>query len=298
MTTTNNNYNIKPIANYHCSTGENPIWDADKQIFYWSDIPTGKIFQYNPKTNQHSQIYSGQQVGGFTIQQDGSLLLFRINDIAIRHEDGSVQSIIDFTDQGMDRFNDVFADPLGRVYAGTMGSKNKAGVYRLNLDGSITPLFKGTNCSNGMAFSPDLKTFYWTDTSSKTIFAFDYDQPTGNLTNQRPFIIVPNDDLNSLPDGMTVDTQGNIYSARWNGYNIVIYNPAGDIIDEIKLPVPKVSSLIFAGPNMTDLYITTAGGNPSPNHPDSDTPDSPDGTLYHTPTSAKGTPEFRSNIKL
>ncbi len=286
-------YKVRAIANYHCSTGENPIWDTDKHVLYWSDIPNGKIFEYYPATGEHREIYSGEQVGGFTIQEDGTLLLFRVDDIAVRRNDGSVETVIKFTNDGMSRFNDVFADPEGRVYAGTMGDDMRGGLYRVDIDGSVTCLFKGTNCSNGMAFSPDLKTFYWTDTSSKTIFMFDYERTTGELTNRRKFVVVIDDGRNQLPDGMTVDVEGNVYSAQWNGSDIVKYDPSGKVIDVIEMPVGKISSVVFGGESMRDLYITTAGGDPV-----NDGDCMADGTLYCVNTDTKGRMEFRSRIGL
>jgi len=279
-------YKIEPIANYHCKTGENPLWDERRQVVYWTDIPNGRLFSYDCRTGKHKQIYTGEPVGGFTLQQDGALLLFRVNEIALLSADGDVQSLIKDIDNDMARFNDVIADPAGRVFAGTIGKNNKGGLYRIDLDGTVTNLFKGTGCSNGMGFTGDLQHLYWTCTSTRTIFRFRYDRDTGKLSGREVFVRVG--EGQGFPDGLTVDTEGNVFSARWDGHGVYKYSPAGKQIGKIELPVAKVSSVIFGGAGLDELYITTAGG--------SDDAKTPDGTLYRVKVPARGRAEFRSNI--
>lgn len=283
---------IEMIANYHCACGENPYWEPKTGRFYWTDIPQGRLFCYDTGTGKHEVIYRGEQVGGFTVQADGKLLLFRVEDVALLHEDGSTQTLIRYTNPGMARFNDVFADPEGRVFAGTIGRSNESGgLYRVDLDGSVTELFLGTQCANGMGFSPDLQTMYWTCSTTRRIFAFDYDRATGTLGNRRVLVQVPEGE--GVPDGMTVDTEGNLWSARWGGYGIFVYSPAGDLLRKIDLPVEKTSSCIFGGPNLDELWVTTAGGKP-------DQPaDTQDGALFRiTQPGARGATEYRSRIKV
>ena len=107
----------EPIVNYHCHTGENPLWDDKRQVVYWTDIPKGRLFRYDVRTGEHGQIYSGEPVGGFTIQQDGSLLLFQVNKFSLLQPDGSTQILVEGIDDEMVRFNDVIADtPDGSLY--------------------------------------------------------------------------------------------------------------------------------------------------------------------------------------
>lgn len=278
----------EPLVNYHCTTGENPLWDDRRQVVYWTDIPTGRLFRYDVRTGQHQQIYSGEQVGGFTLQRDGSLLLFQVNRVSIMQADGSTREIIADIDEDMIRFNDVIADPRGRVYAGTIGKDNeRGGVYRVDTDGTVTNLFKGTGCSNGMGFSPDRKHFYWTCTTTRRIFQFDYHPDTGDLTNRKELVRIGENE--GFPDGLTVDATGAIWSARWDGFAIWRYTPSGRPIDTIRFPVAKVSSMIFGGTALDELYVTTAGGS-------ADT-ESPDGTLYRVKVNARGLPEFRSDVR-
>ncbi len=278
---------IEPIANYHCHTGENPLWDSERALLFWTDIPAGKLFRYNPKSGEHAQMYSGDPVGGFTLQVDGSLLLFRVNEIARFHLDGQVESLVKDIDDDMERFNDVIADPAGRVFAGTIGQDaQRGGLYRVDLDGSVTRLFQGTGCANGMGFTPDRGTFYWTCSTTRKIFKFDYDQSTGNLTNRRVFLAVGEGE--GTPDGLVVDTEGTVWSARWNGYGIYKYSPEGELLEKIEFPVAAVSSLIFGGAELNEIYVTTAQASKQPKPEE--------GTLYRVRVSEKGQPEYRSRV--
>lgn len=282
---------LEPLTNQHCNTGENPYWHPDDGCVYWTDIPAGVLYRYDPKTTKAEVCYRGDPVGGFTLQADGKFLLFRVRDIAtLDPKLGHVESIIQYTDDTMDRFNDVHADPLGRVYAGTIGKKwtDVGGLYLIGLDKSVRKVATGTKCSNGMAFSPDESILYWHCSSRRKIFAFDFDRGSGDLRNERVFYEAPADE--GTPDGTAMDREGNLWSCRWDGHRICVINPAGVKIDEIKFPVAKVSCAIFGGKADNELFVTTAGGKP-----DSTTAD---GTLYRIVTHTTGRPRFRSKIGL
>ena len=285
-----NNYHVEPVVNAHCETGENPYWDSNRQLLLWTDIPQGRLYRYDARTAQWDRFYEGPTVGGFTLQADGSLLLFRDNEICRFAWDGQTETLIENIDPDTGRFNDVIADPEGRVFGGTMGTGDSlnGGLYRIDVDGKVTPLIKGTGCSNGMGFSPDLKQFYWTDTTALTIFVFDYDRISGEISNQREFLKLPAE--HGLPDGLTIDTAGCIWLACWDGYAVRKYSPDAEPLDVIEFPVAKVSSVTFGGANLAELYATTAGG--------SDGSDTADGTLYRVRVAAQGRPEFRSRVLL
>ena len=283
---------LEPLANYHCRCGENPLWDGRTGLVYWTDIPAGLLFRYNPATGAHECFYRGAVVGGFTLQEDDSLLLFGENRFWTLDPDGRERTIAEGVDDGMTRFNDVIAAPDGGVFAGTMGkTKESGGVIRIDPDGSSRCLWRGTGCANGMGFSPDRRTFYWTCSTTRRIFAFDFDAATGELTGRRLWKQFAAEE--KIPDGMTVDAGGHIWSARWDGFGLFHYAADGELIEKIAFPVAKVSSAIFGGPNMDELYVTTAGGagmgEPS---------DKPDGTLYRVKVAARGLPEFRSRVGL
>lgn len=276
-----------PILNAHCLLGENPLWNTRDQRLYWTDIDAGKIHRFDPRTGEQELLYHGTTVGGFTFQANGDLLLFRVNDLALLHSDGSVDVLFSHPDDGLKRFNDVIADPEGRVFAGSIGKTEKGGgLYRVDRDGTITCLWRGTGCSNGMAFSPDLKTFYWTCSSSRRIFQYAYDRATGVLGPPSLFHQASSEE--GIPDGMTVDARGNVWSARWDGFAVVHHDPSGKVVETIRLPVAKVSSLCFGGPDLDMIYITTAGGRPGS--------DTLDGAVFQMPALHPGMPEFESRI--
>ena len=278
------------IADYECVTGEGPLWHAVEKRLYWIDIPNGRMFRYDPATDKHEQFDEVGIVGGFTIQSDGSLLLFMDKGAVKIWRDGELTTVIDAIPDELDsRFNDVIADPEGRVFCGTMPAEKHLGsLYRLDTDGTLTRLLDGIGCSNGMGFSPDRKQMYYTDSPKQEIYLFDYDRDTGSITNQRVFVKVPD----GSPDGMTVDSEGYVWSAIWDGSRLVRYAPDGTEALRIGFPAKKVSSVIFGGEDYTDIYVTTAGGN------DREAEGSGAGALFRLNLGIRGLPEFPSRIGL
>ena len=285
---------MKPelIADYACKVGEGPMWHSDEHRLYWVDIPAGRMFRYDPATDTHEQCYDGDSAGGFTIQVDGALLCFMERGAIKIWREGQLTTVLDEIPEERDsRFNDVIADPAGRVFCGTMPTEDRLGcLYRLDLDGTVTKLLDEIGCSNGMGFTPDRKQMYYTDSTRREIYLFDYDQETGDITNQRLFVRTPED--GSVPDGMTVDAEGYIWSARWDGNCLVRYTPDGDEVQRILFPAKKVSSVIFGGEDYTDMYVTTAGGDKK------ETDGADAGALFRVNLGIRGVPEFRSRISL
>lgn len=160
------------------------------------------------------------------------------------------------------RFNDGAVDPAGRFWAGTMleGSEDwdsaPGNLYRLDPDLTLTRMETGVAISNGIGWSPDCKTMYFTDSPRQVIYAYDYDLLTGAIANRRPFIHTPGEA--SVPDGLTVDSEGCIWSARWGGWRLIRYDPQGKREREIALPVQYPTSCTFGGPELDALYITSA----------------------------------------
>jgi sugar lactone lactonase YvrE len=282
------------IADYQCQTGEGPLWHPTEQRLYWCDIPAGRIFRYDPITGRHEQCFQGEAVGGFTIQSDGALLLFMARGAVKIWRDGDLTTVIDeIPDERETRFNDVIADPAGRVFCGTMPAPDHLGrLYRLDLDGTLTKVLDGIGTSNGMGFTLDRRQMYYTDTRKHEIYLFDYEQSTGQITNQRVFVRVPGDEREGHPDGMTVDAEGYVWSARWDGGCLVRYTPNGAEERRIAFPARKVSSVTFGGPDYTDMYVTTAGGQ------DKAREGQGAGALFRLQLGIGGLPEFHSRITL
>jgi sugar lactone lactonase YvrE len=284
---------VELIADCACLTGENPLWHPMEQRLYWLDIPRGRMFRYDPATGKHEQCHEGEPVGGFTVQADGSLLMFGDHGSIRVWREGIVRTIVEeVPEERESRFNDVIADPSGRVFCGTMATaEGRSGsLYRLDLDGNLTRLFGGVGCSNGMGFTPDRKRMYHTDSKPREISLFDFDDQTGSLANRRLFLRTPE---GSIPDGLTVDAEGCVWSAVWGGGRIARFGADGKERERIELPAKLCASLTFAGPDCLDIYVTCAGGD------DKQTNGPGAGGLYRVRGSGhRGVPEFLSRVGL
>ena len=281
------------LADYQCECGENPLWHHAEKCVYWVDIPSGRLFRYSSETGVHQPCFqSAEALGGFTLQADGALLLFLARGAVKRWREWGVSTVIEeIPDERETRFNDVIADPVGRVFCGTMPTASRLGrLYRLDLDGTITKVLDDVGCPNGMGFTRDYKRMYFTDSAKGEIYLFDYDKSSGALSNRRVFLSMPKEQ--GCPDGMTVDAEGFVWSAIWDGSCAIRFAPDGREDRRIPFPVKKVSSLTFGGDNYTDVYVSTAGGLQK------ETDGAGAGGLYWFTSPVPGVPEFPSRILL
>lgn len=272
--------------------GEGPLWNEDERSVYWVDIPAGQLFRYDPATGTNLLVHQDDgQIGGYTFQSDGSILLFGTAGKISRWTPDGVE-IVHATIPGEEdsRFNDVVAAPDGGVFCGTMPSDaHLSSLYRLAPDGTITKIYDDIGLSNGFGFSPDNTVFYHTDSNKRIIYAIDYDADTGDLSNRRAIVTLEDD--GSVPDGMTVDAEGFIWSARWDGGGLYKYDPDGAELGMVTFPVQKVSSIAFGGELLDIAWVTTAGGT---NRGDVEGPLA--GSLFRIDLGVKGRAPFRSRI--
>ncbi|MGV2828042.1 SMP-30/gluconolactonase/LRE family protein [Myxosarcina sp. GI1(2024)] len=277
-------------ASHH--NAEMPLWHAQHRCLYWTDIPTGRIFRHYLAEAKTEQIYSGEPVGGMTIQTDGSLLLFKTKGTIQRWHEGKITTVVDeIPAERETRFNDAIADPQGRVFSGTIATSDRPGhLYRLDCDGSVHQILEGLTVPNGMGFTPGLQQFYFTDSERRVIYRFNYDRSTGNISDRQIFVVTP---LNEgVPDGLTVDSQGYVWSARWDGSHIFRYTPQGKEVLRIGFPAKKISCLAFGGEDYSQIFVTSAGGN------DRTQEGSAAGAIFRLQVGIKGVPEFPSRILL
>ena len=277
------------VADYECECGEGPLWHEAEQRLYWLDIPRGRIFRYDPATGAHEQCFQGGVVGGFTVQADGALLLFMEEGAVRIWREGELTTVIDQIAEERDsRFNDVIADPEGRVFCGTMSSKAHPGrLYRLDTDGTLTKLLNEVGTSNGMGFTRDLQQMYFTDSRARDIYLFDYDRDTGAISSRRLFV---HREGEGGPDGMTVDAEGHVWSAQWGASCLIRYTPDGTEERRTFFPARRVSSVTFGGADYTDIYVTSAGGSNKPQ----EGPGA--GALFRLNPGIRGVAEFTSRV--
>ena len=281
-------------------TGEGPLWHPAERKLYWGDITEGELYRYDPETGCHELVFRADQMfGGYTFQGDGSILLFMEEGRIGVLRDGNLEIAVDgIPGEEENRFNDVIADPEGRVFCGTMckdsdkamDGESLGSLYLLETDGAIRKILDGIAISNGLGFTPDLTGLYYTDTPTGAIWLFDYDRSTGSIRNQRDFTSTDDPDADGLPDGMTVDSEGYVWSARVLTGQIHRYSPSGELALSIDFPCDMVSSAVFGGENMEDLYVTTISAN------DRETHGLAAGALYRIRTGIKGIDEFFSNV--
>ena len=281
-------------ADIPCNTGENPLWHPEEGRIYWTDIPNARLYRMVPGESVET-FDVGAAVGGFTLQADGELLLFMARGAVKSWRDGQFTATILESVPGEEdsRFNDVIADPAGRVFCGTMSSSSHAGrLYRLDTDGTVTCLVEGMGTPNGMGFNGDRTVFYQQDSGACKLYRFAYDEDTGDLSDRDVLLDVDPAAGRGRPDGMTVDSEDCIWSARWDGARVVRHSPAGEILMEVPFPVQKVSSITLAGSDLKTAYCTTAGGQSRPDQGEHA------GGLFSFPSPVSGRSEFRSRIGL
>ena len=294
---------IEMVADESALVGEGPVWDSNSQTLYWTDIRTGRYFQFHPKTRKNETIHNGIFVGGGAVNRHGGLtfgtwegvMLWRSDrDWRWLHHEPHMRSRM--------QFNDVSVGPDGSFYAGTYYEDAPRGeLFRFKPDGSHELIADGLGISNGMGWSPDLKTFYHTDSGAGEVYAYDHETTTGDLTNKRTLVKLPADE--GIPDGMTVDAEGCIWSAVWGGAQIIRFDPDGVEMSRIALPAVQTSSVMFGGEDLTDIYVTTATfGSETPPEPDGPPKyfaiDNRGGQLYRIRQDAvQGKPEFETDFR-
>ncbi len=250
---------VELVIDSQSTLGEGPMWDADTGMFYWVDIMQNCFHSLDPASNQHQRYDIGQPVGTVVLRQRGGFVLALRDGLAFYDASSNqLESIIDpEADKPESRFNDGAVDRHGRFWAGTMGKGDGAGaLYRLDADLSLHTMVTGVTTSNGLGWSPDNTILYYCDSGPKTIYKYDYDAATGAIENRRVFLqVAPGE---GSPDGLTVDSEGFIWSARWDGWKVARFDPDGKLEREFAVPAARVTSCVFGGPDLTDLYITTA----------------------------------------
>ncbi|MBN1450929.1 MAG: SMP-30/gluconolactonase/LRE family protein [Anaerolineales bacterium] len=246
------------VLDAQAELGEGPAWDVKTGTLYWVDILGRRIHYHCGDENGFIQL--DEMPGCLAPSRDGSLLVAARASI-LKLELATVKTTVlaSVDEPANNRFNDGKCDPAGRFLAGSMNMDEKTpsgALYSFNGQ-TVTSLLTGIRISNGLAWSPDHKTLYYIDTPTREVKAFAYDLSTGQIAEPRVVIRVP--ESLGWPDGMTSDTDGNLWIAMWSGASITRWNPRnGDLLEQIPLSAKNVTSCAFGGENLDELYITSA----------------------------------------
>jgi sugar lactone lactonase YvrE len=252
------------LANDGNLCGEGPHWDERQQILYWTDIDGQKFYRYLWRERRHELIDEGFTINGFCLQEGGGFLTTSSQGAWLWSPKEKPVLIAAEAEGQECRLNDCVADPEGRVYSGSYhldaeGNSAPSFLFCIDTDGSVRIVDEGIRFSNGLAFSPDGRTFYFTDLAARVIYAYDYRRSDGALSNRRLFVRI--DRAEGMPDGLTVDTEGYLWIAHWFGGCVTRYDPDGKRERKVEIPAAQTSSLTFGGPDLDEIYVTTAAMN-------------------------------------
>lgn len=269
--------------------GEGAVWNPEEQTLYWVDIEGHRFSRIHPTTRKYEIFEAGDAIGVLAMRATGGLIMATKHGLA--SWDFTVNRLTYLGDpeagQERKRFNDGAIDSAGRFWAATMvevGARTPDGVlYRFDPDGSVHSMETGLLVPNGIGWSPDNRLMYFTDSDVHTIFVYDFDAESGAISNRRPLIVTSHEP--GVPDGLIVDDEGFIWSARWGAGKVVRYDPKGRPVSEILLPVLHPTSCAFGGPRRDELFITSAwtalDAQQRPNYPLA-------GDLFHVKTDVTG----------
>lgn len=254
-----NTYSLENVLNARARLGECPLWDNERKLLYWVDIYNYRVHQFNPSTKSDRFFEVGDAVGSIALAGKNRLLLALRDRLAFLNlQTEEVTSLIALeADKPDTRLNDGKCDRQGRFWFGSMhDEKPEASLYRYDPDGSLQVMETGLTISNGLGWSPDEKTFFLTDSPTQKIYAYDFDAKTGQIDNRRVFVDLRDESF--VPDGLTIDSEGYLWSAMWDGWCVIRFDPQGQEVLRIPMPVQCPTCCTFGGEQLQDLYITTA----------------------------------------
>ena len=243
---------------------EGPRWDSERDELLWVDILGSRMHRAridgDGMLEELDSIRFETFVGAVAPAVGGGYVLAAGTGFLFLDESGEVVELAQ-PEAGNDlvRMNDGACDPQGRFWAGTMAFDESPGagvLYRLELDGSCTTVLTGLTISNGIGWSPDGRRMYLSDSGTRTVEAFDFDPAMGHISGRRVIVRISEGDM--APDGLTVDAEGNIWVALWDGGAVRRYSPDGSLLEAVALPADRVTSCAFGGSDGATLFVTTA----------------------------------------
>lgn len=234
--------------------GESPLWSSKEHALYWTDIEEQLILRYDPQTRQFSSFELPCKVGSMGLIEDGGMVLAAEDGFTFWDGVGKTVELVQKTIpvQSPCMMNDGKVDPMGRFWAGSKGPKGLSSLWFLERQKRLKKVLGGIGISNGLDWESNV--FYFTDSLEARIYRYDYDLATGKIENPTVFFESPI----GVPDGLTLDTHGNLWTAIWDGWKVLQLSPTAEILQEIELPVQRPTSVCFGGPSLRTLFITSA----------------------------------------
>lgn len=252
---------LRCVWDARCLLGEGPLWDDRSETLYFVDIKGDAICAYDDRNGGWISPYPGGPTALALIEDSDALLCASGRGLErfCLTNGGRYNGLPPLPLGGGMRPNDGKCDPVGRFWIGTMDDREErfaGSLFRSDCAGSLVEVLPGIGVSNGLDWSPDGSLFYFTDSMRRTIWRFRYDRSSGTLTDRQVFASL--DAGEGAPDGLTVDAEGFVWSAHWDGWRISRYAPDGSVDRILPVPVPRPTSVAFGGPDLATLYVTSA----------------------------------------
>ena len=244
-----------------CSGGENPLWDAEREVLHYIDNSGMKVHSFDPASGRARTLEMPAVITTLVLRAGGgAVVTLRTGIHFLDLDTGALELIHPLPDPPSHVYNDGKVDSRGRFLIGASTANfaepgPDGGLFRLDPDLGLTRLDSGIHFSNSPCWSPDDRTFYFSDSWINTTYAYDYDIDTGAVSNRRVFVNTA--ELGGLPDGATVDSGGRVWAALYRAGKIAAFNPDGSVSRLIDVPVDLPSSVAFGGPGLDRLFITT-----------------------------------------
>ncbi len=250
-------YEAQLVLDAKAQVGESPRWDPRCQQLLWVDIHGEAVHLFDGTTRSDQSFTFGAPVGAAVLRSSGGYAVMLPGAVTAWQAGTEPQLLMAVPGESVGRrFNDAACDPVGRLVAGSMstrtGGEGEGRLYCITSGGALL-LREGIGLPNGIDWSPDGRTLYFTDSLRGEIGAFAYSADTGEIGLQTGALPVPE----GLPDGHTVDAEGNIWVALWSAGRVVCVTPQGRVIASVVVPVSAVTSCTFGGPDLSVFYITT-----------------------------------------
>lgn len=245
----------KPIVSCQDTLGESPLWDHRRNALFWVDIENGLIHSYKPESRNIETYQVGEKVGCIAMHETRGFILAAESGLSYWSPDsGCKREWLPIKHSHIESMlNDGKVDPLGRFWIGSKGPKSTSKLWILQ-ENKLNEKISDLTISNGLDWSVDKGVFYHTDSGDNVIYRYDIDLQTATISNRQTFFRPKK----GTPDGLTIDSDGNIWTAIWDGWQVLQLNPAGEVLSEISMPVQRPTSITFGGQDLRHLFITSA----------------------------------------